>query len=154
MPLGIRMTIILDKKPLSLKSFYFDLTWKLSFFFPPVLSLLYVIWYLIFWVHPKSSPILLQKSQDKKKFIFLEMSYYHQTDDLPASPPWAHSRNSAMKPTFKMGPPEIDKKKHKTKPRLAGGVCRSQPHLKWHVRGILTNSNLFPLFRSAVTVKT
>lgn len=49
--------------------FWFDLKTKF-FFFPPVLSLLYVIWYLIFWVHPKSSPILLKKITGLKKNSF------------------------------------------------------------------------------------
>lgn len=73
--------------------------------FPSIMPLC-AIWYLASWFHPNSSHILLQKSQGGKKGFEI---YYHQTDYLLAFLTWVPSRNSEMKPVFRMGQPEISR---------------------------------------------
>lgn len=148
-PLGVRMTVILDKKPLPLKSFYFDLTWKqsLSQYYP--FCMLFGIWYSGSIL--SHCPFCCKNHRKKQQHISFFGNVLLSPDWLPAcfSRPWAHSRNSAMKPTCKMGQPAIDKKKYKTKPRLAGVSADPNPAS----RGMslwFEQTNPFPGFRSAV----
>lgn len=145
-PMEILMTVILDKKSSLLKSLISTLIFDLK---KKVPNIILFVCYLIFDILVPVQLIIFfcPKITGQKQLVF-EM-YYHQTDYLLVFLPSAHSRNSEMKPIFRMGQPESNwnwQKKCKTKPHLAVGFCQPKPHFKWHLLRILTIS-IRPLFR-------
>lgn len=150
-PLGIQVTVILDKKPLLLKSFYFDLTWKqsLSQYFYPFCMLL-GIWYSGSILSHRPFCYKNHGGEKKTHFVFWKCLMITRLTTCLLLSSLGAFQEFCHETYFQNGPTCNWQKEIQNKTRSGWGVCPSQSRLTWHVLMIWTNSNPFAGFRSAV----